>query len=954
MRRIYLKIISPTLLAILFFVLTIFMIIIPRYRESIMDGKREMIRELTNSAWSILQKYEADEREGLISREEAQQTVISRIQYLRYGEEFKDYFWITDLEPRMVMHPFRPDLNNRNLSEFKDPHGKRMFVEMAETVKLSDHGYVDYMWQWKDDSLKIVPKVSFVKLFKPWNWVIGTGIYIEDVEREIASITERLLWISGLISMLIAALLFYGFKQSLDIEHKRTIAEQELNDSREKYRALVDAAKEGLILVADGKISYANQVITRITGFSIHELTGNTLKEIVSENNNEDVFSLFIRNEMLGDGQFEVNLKTKKSGFTEVLITSSKSELYGKPVNVLIVKDISIGSEQRVARMDFQNLISTLSFGFFKLSLAGKGQFLYSNQTALNILGCESMRELSELSIPFLFSNLREIPQLRDELMRVGFVKNRVMTIFRRNRSFAIVSVSLVVLKDDKDSNIICDGIVEDITCRENEKLNMQNLLAELKAGQLMMEQDLSPFLQPHYTIDMDSTIDQALEKLSNCKTDTLIVTKNGEDHIGIITNTDIQQRIFKLKLNLDNPVYLVMSSPIVYSFSSCSVSEALNVCHENKINHLVIKNSNGRIDGVFATGLVYKRINESVNFYVWKVKYSRNIDELKHWYGSMVSFVRPLINSGINIKYITNITSAVSDSIIKKVLEITIGETGSPPVDFAFICLGSEGRKEESFFTDQDNAIIFDDVDAGREAAINSWFIELAARVNYSLKVIGYEYCKGNVMAMNPMWNKPFRKWSAYFREWILEPEPQNLLDASIFFDFRHIYGNEAITGKLRKQVQDQAPKQPVFLYHLANNMFRSRIPQISSAPVNPDKSGEFIDLKPVVNQIIMFARIYSLANGISETNTYDRLLALKTNQVLTFQMADELIYAYNFLMMLRFRNQLMQIDKKLEVTNLLNTKDLIEPEFWMLKRILGKFQEYHDKLGIDFRLNV
>ncbi|MCX6165221.1 MAG: cache domain-containing protein, partial [Ignavibacteriae bacterium] len=110
-----------------------------------------MIKELTNSALSILSKYENDERNGLLTREEAQKTAVSRIQYLRYGEENKDYFWITDMFPKMIMHPYRTDLNGKDLTNFSDPHGKKLFVEFVNTVKESEHGYVDYMWQWKDD-----------------------------------------------------------------------------------------------------------------------------------------------------------------------------------------------------------------------------------------------------------------------------------------------------------------------------------------------------------------------------------------------------------------------------------------------------------------------------------------------------------------------------------------------------------------------------------------------------------------------------------------------------------------------------------------------------------------------------------------------------------------------------------------------------------------------------------
>ena len=146
---------------------------------------------------------------------DAQQKAIAEIKQIRYGEEMKDYFWITDMQPNMIMHPYRSDLDGKSLNDFKDPHGKRLFVEFVNVVKKDEQGYVDYMWQWKDDSLRIVPKLSYVKLFKPWGWIIGTGIYIEDVKKEIKALTQKLIWISIGISVLIALLLLFISQQSL-------------------------------------------------------------------------------------------------------------------------------------------------------------------------------------------------------------------------------------------------------------------------------------------------------------------------------------------------------------------------------------------------------------------------------------------------------------------------------------------------------------------------------------------------------------------------------------------------------------------------------------------------------------------------------------------------------------------------------------------------------------------
>ncbi|MDO9614895.1 MAG: putative nucleotidyltransferase substrate binding domain-containing protein, partial [Bacteroidota bacterium] len=184
----------------------------------------------------------------------------------------------------------------------------------------------------------------------------------------------------------------------------------------------------------------------------------------------------------------------------------------------------------------------------------------------------------------------------------------------------------------------------------------------------------------------------------------------------------------------------------------------------------------------------------------------------------------------------------------------------------------------------------------------------------------------KGNIMAKNPVWCKPINAWEKYFAKWIVTPEPQNLLDAMIFFDFRNIYGKEEFTDRLRETIGVLIKQQSVFLYHLAHNTFNLKTQQISSGTIISDKNTETIDLKNAVSVLVMFARTYSLQNNIWGTNTIDRLNALKTKQVLNENTVDEIIYAYNFLMGLRFKNQVKLLVSNLPLSNSLNTKGLIE----------------------------
>lgn len=953
MNSFYLKIILPSILSILLFTITIFLVIIPQYRQSILNGKQEMIKELTNSASSILSKYESDERNGIISRDEAQKTAISRIQYLRYGEDNKDYFWVTDLHPNMIVHPYRPDLNGKDLTNFTDPHGNKLFVKFVETVNKSEHGFVEYMWQWKDDSLHIVPKLSYVKIFKPWGWVIGTGVYIEDVNKEINNLTNKLIWISVFISILIALLLLFISQQSLKIDRKRIEAEKELHESKEKYRTLVEASTEGLIMLIDGRISFLNSIISKITGYIPEELIYFPLHSIVSENNSKAVINTF-SGKTVKEGKYELNINTKNGGFKEVLITSSTANLFGKLVNILIIKDLSIEKENIFSNIDYQKLVNILNLGFFRIKFDQNGKFLNANETAIKIFGFDNLNELSNLNFFNLPVNSDDRKILRKNLEENGYIKNKIFQILRKNNESAIVSVTIVTTENKNEGKTVCEGIIEDLTTVEKEKKELNDVITKLKSANFLIEQNVKEFVTPVTAISSDSTICEAAIALSKRKADCLLLKNNNNEFIGIITDSDIQKRVVALDLQPDNPVYLIMSSPVLYFDENTSLLDVINYSEEKKINHPVIKNSNGDVTGTLRIKGIFNILKDSLSYFTEDVKKAETVDELREYYRKMQQFIKPLILSDISVNHITSVLTSFSDSVTGKVIEIAIEESGTPPAAFSFICMGSEGRKEETLYTDQDNAIIYEDVPAENSDQVKKYFYKLGEIVCNSLNKIGYTFCNGNIMAKNPQWCQPLSKWQNYFAEWISTPEPQNLLDATIFFDFRNVYGNEEITNTLRNTIDSFKNKNSLFLYHMANNAYRTQFLQLHAGYISADKNSEPVDLKNAVSPVIMFARIYSLQNNIRLSNTLERISALKSKNIINESTAEELIFVYNYLMKLRFKNQIKLLNKSLPVSNIINIKKLIEIEHSILKKVLSLIPSFQNKIATDFRLNV
>jgi len=178
----------PVVAILMLFILG--MLMIQQVRSDLYKGKQEMTRHVVETAAGIFDHYRQLETSGAMSTAEAQQAAIKQIRALRYDGQ--DYFWINDLGPVMIMHPMQPKLEGQNLSQVKDPTGKALFNEMVAVARSNGAGAVDYMWA-KPGEADPVPKISYVQLFQPWGWIIGSGIYVDDVEAEFKKLSDAFL-----------------------------------------------------------------------------------------------------------------------------------------------------------------------------------------------------------------------------------------------------------------------------------------------------------------------------------------------------------------------------------------------------------------------------------------------------------------------------------------------------------------------------------------------------------------------------------------------------------------------------------------------------------------------------------------------------------------------------------------------------------------------------------------
>ena len=197
-----------------------------RELASSLDQQKQIeLRHLGDLALSIIKEEHAAVQKSGVSDADAQKRAMARIGTLRYGNN--DYFWINDMHPKMVMHPIKPEMNGNDLSAYKDPNGKLLFVDFADTVKKSGSGFVPYEWP-KPGFDKPQPKLSYVVGFAPWNWVVGTGVYIDDLKAQTWASTQRSLIVAGVILLFMLVVSIFVARSVTGPLQRMTVAMNDL------------------------------------------------------------------------------------------------------------------------------------------------------------------------------------------------------------------------------------------------------------------------------------------------------------------------------------------------------------------------------------------------------------------------------------------------------------------------------------------------------------------------------------------------------------------------------------------------------------------------------------------------------------------------------------------------------------------------------------------------------
>lgn len=446
----------------------------------------------------------------------------------------------------------------------------------------------------------------------------------------------------------------------------------------------------------------------------------------------------------------------------------------------------------------------------------------------------------------------------------------------------------------------------------------------------------------------------EAAKLMAQQKVSCLFI-KNDEDKIiGFVTDITLRDHVIANQLPTNLAINEVMDKNIVAIAKDAYVYEAILMMFRTKTRYLLVENQ-GNYLGFLSRSRLLSEQAQSPLVFIQSVKLAVSINDLKSKWLKVPDIVSQLLGRGVHAEIVNQVITTIADTITQKVIEKVMNEIGPAPAQFVFIVLGSEGRKEQTLKTDQDNAIIYEDKANEQRELVRAYFLRFATKVSDYLNEIGFVYCSGEFMASNPKWTHSLSHWKRNYKSWIDDALPETAVKFSTFFDCRAVYGDLTIMDELREFVNKelQNPMEKFFVY-LAKNALQYEPPLTFFKNIRTQtiESKEVFDIKKAMTPIVDLVRVYALENRIfQKENTGERLKALKELGIFTESQFNEMMQSYYYLMGLRLRKQAQQIiSDKSEPGNFIDLDSLTKIEQVTLKEIFKTIQNFQAGIRMKF----
>ncbi|WP_306823072.1 putative nucleotidyltransferase substrate binding domain-containing protein [Pseudomonas sp. UMAB-08] len=519
------------------------------------------------------------------------------------------------------------------------------------------------------------------------------------------------------------------------------------------------------------------------------------------------------------------------------------------------------------------------------------------------------------------------------QLNKLAFIK--LFALSNTFRDFALRGVSSLL-----------DQVNQQVQQRAVETLGMQYSL-NTRLGELAMRHPV--------TCSRDTPLRAAVKLMHDQQVGSIVIVDERKTPLGIFTLRDLRQVVADGVEDLGLPIEQRMTQAPFSLSPDATAFDAAIAMTERHIAHVCLVKDK-RLCGVVSERDLFSLQRVDLVHLARTIRTAPRIESLANLRGEIVQLVDRMLAHGASSTQITQIITLLNDHTVSRVIELTLAEKGDPGIAFTWLCFGSEGRREQTLLTDQDNGILFEARDAAHAAEIRGKLLPLAQQINQSLAQCGFTLCKGNIMAGNPDLCLSRAEWSRRFSAFIREATPENLLASTIYFDLRVVWGDEQGADQLRHEILDQIADNRLFQRMMAENALRHQPPVGRFREfVLARKGGEKATLDLKVQGLTPFvdgARLLALSNGIEASNTLERFRQLVAKEVI--EPLDGAAYeeAYHFIQQTRMQQHQMQSRQNQPYSNRVDPDILNHLDRRILRESLRQAQRLQSSLTLRYQL--
>jgi CBS domain-containing protein len=503
-----------------------------------------------------------------------------------------------------------------------------------------------------------------------------------------------------------------------------------------------------------------------------------------------------------------------------------------------------------------------------------------------------------------------------------------------------------------------------------------RNPEAETDKGRIFLEQN--QFMDgPYKLVEIQSiehskkpvtctpttTVQEAAQIMRQQRVGSIIVVNQASHPVGILTDRDLRNKVVTGEFGLETQVSAIMSQPVVTIHPQLTVADVQIFMMKYGIHHLCLTEDgspNSKVVGIISEHdlLVIQGNNPAI--FIREIRRCESGKDLRAVRERAEVLLRKYLLQEVSIQFICNMMTEINDALITRAIQICEAEMATehgpaPKVKWAWLALGSEGREEQLLRTDQDNALVYQDVPQREAEKVKQYFLTLAKKITDLLYLCGFDYCPGDMMASNPKWCLSLTDWKKQFSNWIYEPTGMNILFCNIFFDYRPIYGGKALGEALSQHIFDSSEGYTFFLAMLARDALKQPPPLTFFRNFVVEKGGEHKDEFDIKGRAMMpladAARVLILeAKQPGITNTFQRFDFLAKKEPQNKELYEQAAEAYE--MLVRYRA--LQGLKNKNSGRYFKPSDLSKMGRLNLRNSFRPIGELQDLLKIRFQLNL